>query len=219
MSNRKWIGAALGLALCSTTLASCSVKENGSGQSASPEASSLNLEWKSDTEKQLIDAIQQAPANGLKPDLFLKGGEKGAALTDAALKYASALANGYSDPTQLHEVYTIPHPKVDVRPGLQQAIQKGDVKGWLDSLVPQTDEYRALSQAHLHFLQLASQGQFQPVEDGKAIKPGSRDPRVALVRLKFVAVAQPPPQFRETRVGDFRGREHHGQPARALPAV
>jgi len=201
MSNRKWIGAALGLALCSTTLASCSVKENGSGQSASPEASSLNLEWKSDTEKQLIDAIQQAPANGLKPDLFLKGGEKGAALTDAALKYASALANGYSDPTQLHEVYTIPHPKVDVRPGLQQAIQKGDVKGWLDSLVPQTDEYRALSQAHLHFLQLASQGQFQPVEDGKAIKPGSRDPRVAQVAgaLRSVGYLEQPQEQQPTK--------------------
>ena len=197
MSNRKWIGAALGVALCSTALVSCSVKENGSGQSASPDATSLNLEWKSDTEKQLLDAIQQAPANGLKPDLFLKGGEKGAALTDAALKYASALANGYADPTQLHEVYTIPHPKVDVRPGLQQAIQKGDVKGWLDSLVPQTDEYRALSQAHLHYLQLASNSQFQPVESGKPIKPGSRDPRVAQVAAALRSVGyleQPQPQ-------------------------
>jgi len=188
MSKRKWTGVALGLALCSTALISCSVKENGSGQSASPEASGLNLEWRSETEKQLIEAIQQAPANGLKPDLFLKGGEKGAALTDAALKYASALANGYSDPTQLHEVYTIPHPKVDVRPGLQQAIQKGDIKGWLDSLVPQTDEYRALSQAHLHYLQLASQGQFQPVQSGKPIKPGSRDPRVVQVAAALRSV-------------------------------
>ena len=98
------------------------------------------------------------PRNGLKPDLFLKGGEKGAALTQAALKYASALANGYADPTKLHEVYTIPRPKVDVRQGLQQAIQKGDVKGWLASLAPQTDEYRALSQAHLRFLQARVQG-------------------------------------------------------------
>ena len=188
MSKHKWIGAALGLALCSTALASCSVKDNGSGQSASPEATALNLEWKSDTEKQLIEAIQQAPANGLKPDLFLKGGEKGAALTEAALKYASALANGYADPAQLHEVYTIPHPKVDVRPGLQQAIQKGDVKGWLASLVPQTDEYRALSQAHLHFLQLAANSQFQPVQEGKPIKPGSRDPRVAQVAAALRSV-------------------------------
>ena len=49
----------------------------------------------------------------------------------AALKYASALANGYSDPNKLHEVYTIPH-QGDVRAGLAQAIQKGDVKSWLN---------------------------------------------------------------------------------------
>jgi murein L,D-transpeptidase YcbB/YkuD len=196
MSKHKWIGAALGLALCSTALASCSVKDNQSGQSGS-EAGQPGVNWTNETEQQLRDAIAGAPANGLKPDLFLKGGEKGAALTEAALKYASALANGYADPGQLHEVYTIPHPRVDVRPGLQQAIQKGDVKAWLASLVPQTDEYRALSQAHLHFLQLASKGQFQPVREGKPIKPGSRDPRVAQVAAALQSVGYlnaPPPQ-------------------------
>ena len=97
------------------------------------------------------DAIANAPANGLKPDLFLKGNEEGPALTQAALKYAEALAHGYSDPTKIFEVYTIPRPSADVRQGLMQAIQKGDVAGWLNSLPPQTDEYKALSQAHLAF--------------------------------------------------------------------
>jgi murein L,D-transpeptidase YcbB/YkuD len=164
-------------------LAGCHYSNQSSNQAQSTNASAENpqVEWTSDTEKQLREAIANAPANGLKPGLFLKGGEKGAALTDAAVRYASALANGYADPAKLHEVYTIPHPVVDVRSGLQQAIQKGDVKGWLDSLAPQTDEYRALSQAHLHFLQLASKGQFQPVPDGKPIKPGSHDPRMPQV--------------------------------------
>ncbi|HKP35118.1 MAG TPA: L,D-transpeptidase family protein [Sphingomicrobium sp.] len=187
MSKNKWSGAALGLALCTTALASCSVKDNQSGQATSsiPEIDSA---WKSATERQLRDAIASAPAHGLKPDLFLKGGEKGGALTQAALKYASALANGYADPTKLHEVYTIPRAKTDVRQGLQQAIQRGDIKGWLDSLAPQTDEYRALSDAHLHYLQLASRTQFQPVADGKPIKPGSRDPRVVQVTAALRAV-------------------------------
>lgn len=204
MKNSKWIGAAVGLALCSTALASCSVKQDQSGQTGS-NAAQPAVDWNGKTEKQLREAIAGAPAHGLKPDLFLKGGEDGAALTEAALKYASALANGYADPTQLHEVYTIPHPKTDVRQGLADAIQKGDVKGWLDSLAPQTQEYRALSQAHLHFLQLASQSQFQPVGEGKPIKPGSRDPRVAQVAAALRATgylaapqggqgAQPQPQ-------------------------
>ena len=193
MSNSKWIGAALGLALCSTALASCSVKNDQSGSQTS-QAGQLAVNWTNKTETQLRDAIAAARANGLKPDLFLKGGESGAALTEAALKYASALANGYSDPKKLFEVYTIPRETVDVKPGLQQAIQKGDVKGWLDSLVPQTDEYRALSQAHIHFLQLASKAQFQPVADGKPIKPGSRDPRVAQVVGALQAVGYVSPQ-------------------------
>ena len=196
MSRNKWSGAALGLALCTTALASCSVKDNQSGEATSsiPEVDSA---WKSGTERQLRDAIANAPAHGLKPDLFLKGGEKGAELTQAALKYATALANGYADPAKLHDVYTIPRAKTDVRQGLQQAIQKGDIKGWLESLAPQTDEYRALSRAHLNFLQLASKNQFQPVADGKPIKPGSRDPRVAQVTAALRAVGylnspQPP---------------------------
>jgi murein L,D-transpeptidase YcbB/YkuD len=193
MSKNKWSGAALGLALCTTVLASCSGRDNQSGQATSsiPEIDSA---WKSGTERQLREAIASAPAHGLKPDLFLKGGEKGGALTQAALKYASALANGYADPTKLHEVYTIPVSKMDVRQGLQQAIQKGDIKGWLDSLAPQTDEYRALSQAHLNFLQLASRTQFQPVSEGKPIKPGTQDPRVAQVAAALRSVGYLGPQ-------------------------
>ena len=189
MSKTRWIGTAVGFALCSAALSGCNFNnhESRQGQSNAP-TSDIDGAWKSSTEQQLRDAIAGAPANGLKPELFLKGGEKGAALTAAALRYASALANGYSDPTQLHEVYTIPRQVVDVRPGLQQALQKGDVKGWLDSLVPQTDEYRALSQAHVHYLQLAAKTQFQPVPDGKPIKPRSRDPRVAQVVAALTAL-------------------------------
>src|SRR5947209_11739505 len=187
MSNSKWTGAAISLALCSTALVSCSGGNNQSGQGTADQSAGVSVKWDSKAEQQLRAAIEQAPANGLKPELFLKGGEKGAALTEAALKYASALVNGYSDPKALHEVYTIPHLKVDVRQGLAQAIQRGDVKVWLDSLVPQTDEYRALSQAHLHYLKLAANGQPQPIPDGKPIKPRRRDPRIALVRAALAA--------------------------------
>src|SRR6478672_143730 len=134
MSKRKWIGAALSLALCSAALSGCNFSNNSPGEAAAPATPELDGAWTSRTEEQLRDAIAEAPAHGLKPDLFLKGGEKGAALTQAALKYASALANGYSDPKKLFEVYTIPHRTTDVKPGLQQAIQKGDVKAWIESL-------------------------------------------------------------------------------------
>ena len=182
----KLIGPALALALSTTALVACS-QGGSSNQNASGSAQPSGIALNGKAEKQLRDAIMNgAPANGLKPDLFLKGGESGEALVQAALKYASALSDGYSDPTQLHEVYTIPHPKTDVRAGLQQALQKGDVADWFNSLPPQTDEYKALSQAFVRYAKLATQSNQQPIPDDKPIKPGASDPRIPAI----VAVLQ-----------------------------
>ena len=186
-SNRIGLGSALALCIA---LPACSQNGSNSNQATSNAASPADaqIQWNSKVEKQLRDAIANAPANGLKPDLFLKGdGQDGAALTQAALKYAEALAHGYSDPTKIFPVYTIPRPSGDVRQGLAQAIQAGDVTSWLNSLPPQTDEYKALSQAHLKFLQLASKTNFQAVSDGDPIKPGSHDKRVPALAVALVA--------------------------------
>jgi murein L,D-transpeptidase YcbB/YkuD len=182
MSQSKWIGRALSLALCTAAVSACSqgaTSSNQSDASASADTSGITLGQKD--EQQIRDAIAGAPAHGLKPELFLKGGESGPALVSAAVKYASALANGYSDPTKLHEVYTIPRAKTDVRAGLKQALQQGNVGDWLNSLAPQTDEYKALSQAFLRYIKLAEQPNQQPIASDKPIKPGARDPRIPAV--------------------------------------
>lgn len=199
MSN-KWIGTALSLALCTAALPACSRSGNPSNQAdpspAGPGETQVSLNNKA--EEQVREAIAQAPAHGLKPELFLKGGEDGPALAQAALRYASALANGYSDPVKLHDVYTVARPKTDVRPGLQQAIEQGNVGEWLATLAPQTDEYKALSQAHLHYLQLAAKAQFQPVPEGKPIKPGGRDPRLPAIEAALIATGTLPPRDANT---------------------
>ena len=174
MSKSKWIGRALSLALCTVAMSACSQGGTSGNQSdANASASGITLNQKD--EKQIREAIAGAPAHGLKPELFLKGDESGPALVSAALKYASALANGYSDPTKLYEVYTIPRAKTDVRAGLQQALQNGNVAEWLNSLAPQTDEYKALSNAFLRYIKLADQPDQKPIPADKPIKPGARD--------------------------------------------
>ena len=181
---RPTVGKAVILALFSVSLAACNRGGNANNNQSLSTASNPQLAWNKKTEKQLLTAIEHAPENGLKPDLFLKGDlpkddqQRFAVLTQAALKYAEALAHGYSDPAKVEADYTIPRPNADVRQGLAQAIQNGNVDQWLASLPPQTDEYRALSQAHVHYVQLAMQTQFQPIPDGKPIKPGRRDSRV-----------------------------------------
>ena len=166
-------------------LASCSGKapQSANDQSA---LSADDVDSKS-LEKQLMAALDDAPKHGLTKDLFLKadlpadGSARTQALLQAASDYASALANGKVDPTKVRDVYTVPRNKVDVRSGLVQAIKDKKLQQWLDTLAPQTDEYRALSNA---FVQLVKRSPGLPDIDipaGKALKPGDTDPRVPAI--------------------------------------
>jgi murein L,D-transpeptidase YcbB/YkuD len=211
------VGKAVILALFSISTAAC--QRGGTADQASSSASQSQA-WTKKTEKQLRDAIAHAPANGLKPDLFLKGDlptddtQRFELLTQAALKYAEALAHGYSDPRKVNAVYTIPRPGEDMRQGLAQALQNGNVDEWLASLPPQTDEYRALSQAHVRYVQMAGQANFQPIRDGKPIKPGSRDPRVPAVAaaLRSTGLLAAPAQPANQKSGDPPAPSAHYSP-------
>jgi murein L,D-transpeptidase YcbB/YkuD len=209
-----WAGKTLILALLSVSLSACgnglpfghSQADGGTLQStvsdpqarAFYEARQWKAAWDKKAEKELLGIIAGAPANGLKPDLFLKqplpkdANEREAALTTAAIRYASALAQGYADPTKISAVYTIPRPRADVGRGLADALAKGDLENWYASLPPQTDEYRALSDAHLRYLRQAASVRLNPVPAGKPIKPGHSDARVPAIAASLAAVGYLP---------------------------
>ena len=215
---RSRAGKSLILALFSVALAACGSRsdvhpkqaEAGTLQSAVSdpqarafyEARGWQAAWDGKSERDLLGSLAQAPANGLRVDLFLRqplptdANEREAALTKAALGYASALARGHADPTKINAVYTIPRPNPNIVAGLSQALQQGNVAGWLMSLPPQTDEYRALSNANLQFLKQATAARAAQVPAGEAIKPGQRDPRVPQLVAALVAngYLKPPPQ-------------------------
>jgi murein L,D-transpeptidase YcbB/YkuD len=196
-------GKALILALFSVSIAACG--NRGGVQPKQVDAPALQAEargpevrafyqarewqaaWDKKSEKVLLDIIAQAPANALKPDLFLKGplpsgaSAREAALTDAALRYASALAHGYADPRKLGATYTIPRPKMNLAQGLAQAIEAGTLAQWFASLPPQTAEYRALSEAHVRLLKQAASSGDHSIPEGKAIKPGHSDRRLPAI--------------------------------------
>jgi murein L,D-transpeptidase YcbB/YkuD len=163
--------------------------------------------WDKKAEKELLAIIAEAPANGLKPDLFLKqplpkdANAREATLTSAALHYASALARGYADPKKISVVYTVPRPNPDVAKGLAGALDKGDLRDWYASLPPQTDDYRALSEVHLRYLRQAANVHLDPIPAGKPIKPGRRDPRLPAVAAALTAIgylsgpAAPPQRY------------------------
>jgi murein L,D-transpeptidase YcbB/YkuD len=215
------IGKAVALALFSVSLASCGnpfasdpkhVDAQALGADAGKDARAFykarqwQAAWDGKTEKQILEIIEGAPTHGLKRELFLKGdppkdpSEREIALTKAALRYASALAQGYSDPKKLGRTYTIPRPKVDAAAGLAKALQDGKLADWYASLAPQTDEYRRMSEEFVRLLKLANQmGNGSAIPAGKAIKPGGRDPRLpaianALTAGGYLEPQETPPQ-------------------------
>jgi murein L,D-transpeptidase YcbB/YkuD len=209
-----WAGKTLTLALLSVSLAACGNGLPFGGQKADGatlqssvsdpqvrafyQARQWKSAWDKNSTKALLAIIAQAPSNGLKPDLFLKqplpkdANEREAMLTNAALRYASALARGYADPKEISAVYTIPRPNPDIAGGLANALAKGDLEDWYASLPPQTDEYRALSEEHLRYLRQAASVRLEPIPAGKPIKPGHRDPRVKAIATALSATGYLP---------------------------
>jgi len=183
------LGKAVALALLSVSLSSCGnlfsdqvdAKALAAGAStdvrAFYQARQWQPAWDGAAEKQLVEILDGAPTHGLKRDLFLKGDvpedgdEREAALTKAALRYASALATGYSDPKKVNsEVYTVKRPKLDAAAGLNRALEGGKLADWFATLAPQTDEYRALSQEFVRYTRLnGSRGSAEAGERARQI--------------------------------------------------
>lgn len=92
--------------------------------------------WDAGLTRQLADAIDKRRAHGLDklPFEAPTRGQDDAALTKAALAYASALARGASDPHKLFEIYTLPRPEPDLKRGLAQAMADRKVGDWLEGL-------------------------------------------------------------------------------------
>ncbi|MFC6623227.1 L,D-transpeptidase family protein [Novosphingobium panipatense] len=164
----------------------------GDRESAAAVASIDQVDWSSDTAGQLRSAIDGRVAHGLDAMNFTVEGDPAnqdgdQALTRSALRYAAALATGASDPSKLHEVYTIARPKPDLERGLAQAVADGKVKDWLDSLAPQDDGYRSLSKAYTE-LRRQRNGPSPVIPDkGEAIDPGATDKRIPVIARQLVA--------------------------------
>ncbi|QNM82022.1 L,D-transpeptidase family protein [Sphingomonas sabuli] len=175
------------LSAATLALGACNFTSNAASDASAQVDPGTDLSDR-DLETRVMAALDDAPKNGLTKDLFLKGdlpsdgAEKRQALLKIAHDYASALANGKVDPSKVRDVYTLPRAKMDVSEGLKQALAQDNLREWLASLAPQTDEYRALSKAFVQLVQSTPnlEGASIPAT-GKVIRPGDKDPRVAVI--------------------------------------
>lgn len=221
-------GRAICLALCSVLLVTCGDNDSrdppGGGFEVSPsdvtgsqarafyEARHWAAAWDDDAAEELEKAIANAPAHGLRADMFLPAqlpdddGDREVALTRGALLYASALASGFVDPKSLGDIYTIPRPKPELAAGLAKSLAGGELAAWLESLAPQTEEYRKLSQAYLQFRQLAARTKAAAIPENGLIRPGGRDPRIPAVTAGLSANG-----YLETPVKDPKDPQRYSQ--------
>lgn len=109
-----------------------------------------------------------------------------AALERTALTYAEDLALGVVDPSEVHEIFTLSRPSIDLKAELSSALERGDLAGWLASLAPQHDAYRALSQAYLDQVAASAQGTWTAIPEGPLIRPADTDPRVPAIARRLV---------------------------------
>lgn len=162
------------------------------GRQSDTRTNAQQARWNDTTARQLRETIDRRAAHGLDRMGFAAEGEPGnadgqKALTQSALRYAEAIAQGASDPARLHSIYTIPHPKPDLRHGLAEALAKGKVADWLDSLAPQDNHYRKLSQAYLALRKDGDVPAATIPDTAEPLQPGASDTRVPAIARQLVA--------------------------------
>ena len=202
--------AALSLAACDSNPLASVAGGDQSESATSPAA------------KQLREALKQAPKHGLTIDLFHEGDLEAATegqLREATLVFASALANGKVDPAKVRDIYTLPRPKVDVRAGFEQALSEGKVGEWLGSLAPQTDEYRALSNAFVQLVESSPDLEGASIPTGKVIKPGNSDPRVPAIARNLRAQGYLAAQSESQTQGAEQQQQEQGASEAQVPTV
>lgn len=178
------IGIAVALTGCKVTVSSKS--DQNDQASASAPVSLDQVTWTADSAKQLQDAIANRAIHALDhmnfvSPAFSNDQSSSAALTRSALAFASALANGATDPTKLYDIYTVPRPKIDLCAGLAGALKNGKLGEWLASLAPQDANYQKLSAAYVALGKQAATPSPSIPDEGDAIKPGSSDPRIPAI--------------------------------------
>jgi L,D-transpeptidase YcbB len=114
----------------------------------------------------------------VKLDLFL---------TDAYFKFGEHLLNGKVNPREIHEIWDVPRNKADLFGLLAEVIETNNLEIALKELRPQNPIYNGLiasSKEYKNLLKTTSY--FEPIEEGKMIIPGEKDPRLNKIQLRLI---------------------------------
>lgn len=130
--------------------------------------------WDRDSAAALISVVEAAGDHGLDPALFhadmliasadLDAAERDVLMTDAAIKFASAMLRGLSAPPVAKVDRAAGSPKnSELIDALSQALEAGNVGAWLDGLAPRSDAYLQLRAALSTYRSIAEAGGWEPM--------------------------------------------------------
>jgi L,D-transpeptidase YcbB len=132
------------------------------------------------------DGLDLAPAGQTSFGRPLAAAERDILLSDAALRLATFLAAGRTQPEQWEEDWAIHAPVLDAATGLDKALGRDRLAAWIGGLAPVDPRYLHLKEALSRYVELARQGGWPQVPAGPTIKIGESDPRIPTIRRRLI---------------------------------
>ncbi len=138
--------------------------------------------------------------------------------TDAFLLYARHLLRGRVDPVEMVPSWTLGRRERDLAQRLDEAVDKGTIRGVLHALRPQQPGYQALREALQRYRDIAASGGWPTVPDGPKLEVGVAHDQVEALRARLrvtgdlaVDASAAPRQFDDAlRAAVVRFQERHG---------
>ncbi|MBE0439089.1 MAG: L,D-transpeptidase family protein [Gammaproteobacteria bacterium] len=106
-------------------------------------------------------------------------------LSDGLLKLIDHLQNGTLHAKSADPSWFIEQPKFNNLEFLQQAILQPHLKSELNKVVPDSEQYRLLSQALTDYQRYVDRGGWSDIPDMPLLKPGDTHPNVALIQQRL----------------------------------
>ena len=148
--------------------------------------------WVSDSAREgaLLRALGGAAEHGLDPAAFAvpaaRPDQRELLLTDAFLRYATALARGRVKASEIESDWALTAPAFDAGAALERAVA-GDVGAVLAGLAPTEPGYRKLQDALASYRRIAAGGGWRKVPDGAKLKRDDRGAAVTALRRRLAA--------------------------------
>lgn len=107
-------------------------------------------------------------------------------LTDAFFLYTSHVSSGRVNPETIHSEWTFKNKKVDLIRILQDSIRKGKIADAIETVQPQSQDYRRLKKALIAYKKIAENGRWPRTPKGPIMKKGDRGDRIAILQSRLV---------------------------------